>query len=105
VSEREDREEGASGRAYTPSPRPNYTVPTAIERAGVTRHLWGDEGSGLVADLIYASTEAIHALVFILAPGGAFRHSPEYRTVFGADEVLHVLTGTMVLANPETGEV
>jgi quercetin dioxygenase-like cupin family protein len=27
------------------------------------------------------------------------------RTVFGADEVLHVLAGTMVLANPETGEV
>lgn len=93
------------GRGYSPSPRPNYTVPTEIRRAGVTRHLWGDEESGVVADLIYASTEAIHALVFILPPGGAFRHSPEYRTVFGADEVLHVLAGTMVLANPETGEV
>jgi quercetin dioxygenase-like cupin family protein len=92
-------------RGYSPSPRPNYTVPTAIQRAAVTRHLWGDEESGVVADLIYASTEAIHALVFILPPGGAFRHSPEYRTVFGADELLHVLSGTMVLANPETGEV
>jgi quercetin dioxygenase-like cupin family protein len=92
-------------RAYTPSPRPNYTVPTAITRAGVTRHLWGDEESGIVADLIYASTEAIHALVFILPPGGAFRHSREYRTVFGADEVLHVLSGAMEIANPETGEV
>jgi quercetin dioxygenase-like cupin family protein len=89
---------------YSPSPRPNYTVPTAISRAGVTRHLWGDEESGIVADLIYASTGAIHALVFILPPGGAFRHSPEYRTVFGADEVLHVLRGTMLLANPEIGE-
>jgi quercetin dioxygenase-like cupin family protein len=71
----------------------------------VTRHLWGDEQSGVVADLIYASTERIHALVFVLPPGGAFRHSPEYRTVFGADEVLHVLRGTMRLANPEIGEV
>ena len=88
----------------SPSPRPNYTVPTAIQRGSVTRHLWGDEESCVVADLIYASTEAIHALVFILPPGGAFRHSEEYRTVFGAEEVLHVLTGTMVLANPETGE-
>jgi quercetin dioxygenase-like cupin family protein len=91
-------------RGYAPSPRPNYTVPTAIQRETVTRHLWGDDESGVVADLIYASTEAIHALVFILPPGGAFRHSPEYRTVFGADEVLHVLRGSMVLANPETGE-
>ena len=90
--------------AYSPSPRPNYEVPTAITRATVTRHLWGDEESGVVADLIYASTEAIHALVFILPPGGAFRHSREYRTVFGADEVLHVLRGAMTLANPETGE-
>jgi quercetin dioxygenase-like cupin family protein len=92
-------------RAYSPSPRPNYTVPTAIRRSAVTRHLWGDEESGVVADLIYASTEAIHALVFILPPGGAFRHSEEFRTVFGADELLHVLSGTMRLANPETGEV
>lgn len=94
-----------SAQGYSPSPRPNYTVPTAITRAGVTRHLWGDEESGVVADLIYASTEAIHALVFILPPGGAFRHSQEFRTVFAADEVLHVLSGTMVLANPETGDV
>jgi quercetin dioxygenase-like cupin family protein len=97
-------EQTPATRAYSPSPRPNYTVPTAISRAEVTRHLWGDEESGVVADLIYASTEAIHALVFILPPGGAFRHSREYRTVFGADEVLHVLSGTMLLANPETGE-
>ena len=101
-----DPEQGAAGRrAYSPSPRPSFTVPTAIQRATVTRHLWGDEESGVVADLIYASTERIHALVFVLPPGGAFRHSPEYRTVFGADELLHVLSGAMRIANPETGEV
>lgn len=106
MSETNDQEKGSTDtRTYSPSPRPNYTVPTAIQRAGVTRHLWGDEESGVVADLIYASTEAIHALVFILPPGGAFRHSEEFRTVFAADEVLHVLSGTMVLANPETGDV
>ena len=70
-----------------------------------TRHVWGDDEAGQVADWIYASTERIHALVFGLPAGGAFRHSPEFRTVFGADEVLHVLEGEMVLANPETGEV
>jgi mannose-6-phosphate isomerase-like protein (cupin superfamily) len=40
-----------------------------------------------------------------MAPGTGFRHSESFRTVFGADEVLTVLMGTMVIANPETGEV
>jgi quercetin dioxygenase-like cupin family protein len=90
---------------YRPSPRPTFDVPTAIPYSTVTRHIWGDAQAGEVADWIYASTGQIHALVFGLAPGSSFRHSPEFRTVFGADEVLHVLSGTMILANPETGEV
>jgi quercetin dioxygenase-like cupin family protein len=90
---------------YSPSPRPRYDGPSAIPYASVTRHVWGDAEAGEVFDWIYASTDHIHALVFGLAPGGAFRHSREFRTVFGADEVLSVLSGTMVLANPETGEV
>lgn len=80
-------------------------MPTLVQRAAATRYLWGDEVSGTVADLIYASSGEIHALVFGLPPGGAFRHSTEFRTIFGADELLHVLTGTMLIANPETGEV
>jgi mannose-6-phosphate isomerase-like protein (cupin superfamily) len=90
---------------YTPSPRPSYDRPTAISYRDVTRHVWGDSTAGEVADWIYASTDKIHCLVFGLAPGQEFRHSPEFRTVFGADEVLEVLSGTLVLANPETGEV
>lgn len=90
---------------YSPSPRPSFEVPTLITRAGVTRHIWGDDEAGQVADWIYASTERVHALVFGLAQGQAFRHSREFRTVFGADEVLLVLSGTMILANPESGEV
>jgi mannose-6-phosphate isomerase-like protein (cupin superfamily) len=91
--------------AYSPSPRPTFDGPAAIKYADVTRHIWGDGEAGEVFDWIYASTDRIHTLVFGLAPGGAFRHSAEFRTVFGADEVLHVLSGTMILANPETGEV
>jgi mannose-6-phosphate isomerase-like protein (cupin superfamily) len=90
---------------YRPSPRPTFDRPVAIPYAGVTRHIWGDEQAGEVADWIYASTERVHALVFGLAPGAWFRHSPEFRTIFGADELLYVLSGTMVIANPETGEV
>ncbi|MDX6570887.1 MAG: hypothetical protein QOC86_43 [Gaiellales bacterium] len=91
--------------SYRPSPRPTFAGPAAIPYAEVTRHIWGDAEAGEVADWIYASTERIHALVFGLAAGSWFRHSPEFRTIFGADELLYVLRGTMVIANPETGEV
>jgi quercetin dioxygenase-like cupin family protein len=90
---------------YKPSPRPSFDGPTAIRAADAVRHAWGDEESGLVEDWIYVSSERIHAIVFGLPPGGAFRHSESFRTVFAADELLHVLQGTLVLANPETGEV
>jgi mannose-6-phosphate isomerase-like protein (cupin superfamily) len=87
------------------SPRPTFPGPALIRRGDVTRHVWGDPDSGEVFDWIYASTDLIHMLVFGLAPGGAFRHSEAYRTVFAADEVLHVLEGTLVIADPQTGEV
>lgn len=90
---------------YSPSPRPDFDRPTLIDRRGVTRHIWGEPEAGEVADWIYASTGLVHALVFGLAPGGVFRHSPSFRTVFAADEVLTVLEGTMLLANPGSGEV
>lgn len=91
--------------AYKSSPRPVFDGPTAIPYASVTRHLWGDEEAGLVSDWIYVSSDQIHQLVFGLPPGAGFRHSDSFRTIFAADEVLHVLSGTMVIANPETGEV
>lgn len=90
---------------YTPSPRPTYDAPTLISRSSVRRHIWGDAESGLVADWLYASTNKLHVILFGLAAGKAFRHSPAYRTVFGADEVLYVLSGSMLATNPETGEV
>jgi quercetin dioxygenase-like cupin family protein len=90
---------------YNPSPRPTFSEPTHIPYETVTRHLWGDDEAGWVSDWIYASTDKIHQLLFGLAPGGAFRHSDSARTIFAADEVLYVLSGVMVLANPETGEV
>jgi quercetin dioxygenase-like cupin family protein len=90
---------------YSPSPRPTFDGPAAIPYAGVTRHLWGDEASGLVADWIYVSSGMIHQLVFALPAGGSFRHSDAFRTIFAADVVYVVLSGTLLLANPETGEV
>lgn len=91
--------------AYKSSPRPVFTGPTAIPYRSVTRHVWGDAEAGFVDDWIYISTDKIHQLVFGLPPGAGFRHSESFRTVFAADEVLTVLQGTMVIANPENGEV
>ncbi len=87
------------------SPRPVFDGPAHIRRADVTRHVWGDPEAGEVFDWIYASTDKVHMLLFGVPPGGGFRHSPDFRTIFAADEVLHVLEGTMVIADPQTGEV
>jgi quercetin dioxygenase-like cupin family protein len=87
------------------SPRPTFDGPALIRRADVTRHIWGDPAAGEVYDWIYASTERVHMLVFGLPPGGGFRHSEDFRTIFAADELLHVLEGVLVIADPETGEV
>lgn len=90
---------------YKPSPRPTFDAPTLIRSDDAVRHVWGDEEAGLVDDWIYVSSDRIHTIVFGMPPGGSFRHSESFRTVFSADELLHVLQGTLVLANPETGEV
>src|SRR4051794_14896139 len=91
--------------SYSASPRPNFQAPTKIALGEATRHLWGDSEAGEVEDWIYVSSDRIHQLVFGLAPGGAFRHSDAFRTVFAADEIYYVVSGVMVLSNPETGEV
>jgi quercetin dioxygenase-like cupin family protein len=87
------------------SPRPSFDGPALIRRTDVTRHVWGDPAAGEVFDWIYASTDKVHMLVFGLPPGTGFRHSEDYRTIFAADELLHVLEGVLVIADPETGEV
>lgn len=87
------------------SPRPTYDGPSPVPFSQAARHLWGDQDAGEVADWVYVSNERIHHLMFGLAPGRSFRHSDANRTIFAADEVLYILSGTMVVANPEVGEV
>jgi mannose-6-phosphate isomerase-like protein (cupin superfamily) len=90
---------------YTPSPRPTYDAPTLVRRSEIKHHVWGDQESGLVGDWLYASTQKLHVIEFAMAPGAWFRHSPSFRTVFAADEVLHVLSGAMLACNPQNGEI
>ncbi|CAN5707590.1 hypothetical protein BH18ACT17_BH18ACT17_07900 [soil metagenome] len=91
--------------APAPSPRPTFDEATAIPYASARLHLWGDDEAGRVPDWIYVSSDKIHHLVFALPPGHRFTHSDQFRTVFAADELLYVLSGTMVIADPEHGEV
>ena len=91
-------------RPYNPSPRPTFDGPALIPCAGVTRHVWGDPAAGEVADSTTPRPSTCTPRV--RAAGGAqFPHSPEFRTMFGADEMLHVLRGRWCRAEPERGEV
>ena len=56
-------------------------------------------------DEVLVSSSRIHSLVFTLPAGARFRHSEQNRTVFACDEVYLVLEGTLVLTEPERGEV
>jgi quercetin dioxygenase-like cupin family protein len=85
--------------------RPTFEAPTLIPRRNVALQLWGDEQSGEVADAIYVSNKVIHMMVFTMPPGGGFTHSEQFRTRFDADELYYVLSGELVINNPQTGEV
>ena len=89
---------------YKRSPRPSYSIPTHIEYNNMKIHKWGDEEAGYVDDWIYISNEKLHQIIFGLKPHGCFKHSKEFRTIFGADELLYILSGIFVISNPETGE-
>ena len=78
---------------YKPSPKPNFYKPTHIEYNKIETYMWGDEEAGKVQDWIYVSNESLHQIIFGMKPGGHFKHSDQYRTIFGADELLYVLSG------------
>lgn len=90
---------------YKPSPKPDYLKSTIIKYAKIKTHLWGDKEAGFVKDWIYVSNKSLHQIIFGLSARTNFKHSNDFRTIFGADELLYVLNGTMVIGNPQTGEM
>lgn len=86
------------------SPRPDFDQAVSVRYDEAVMHLWGDNEAGYVADRIYVSSDLIHLIEFTLPPRARFTHSDDNRTVFAADEVMHVVEGEMLLVNPETGE-
>ena len=90
---------------YKPSPKPNFFEPTHIKYSSMDTHMWGDKESENVKDWIYVSNESLHQIIFGMDSGDSFKHSNQFRTIFGADELLYVLSGVLLISNPETGEV
>jgi len=89
---------------YKPSPKPDFDKPTHIKYDLIEPYMWGDEDTGKVKDWIYVSNSSLHQIIFGLEPRKNFKHSDNYRTIFGADELLYVLSGVLVISNPESGE-
>ncbi|MDC0056927.1 cupin domain-containing protein [Alphaproteobacteria bacterium] len=90
---------------YKPSPKPDFNKPTHIKYDSMETHIWGDDVTGKVKDWIYVSNSSLHQIIFGMEPRGNFKHSDQYRTIFGADELLYVLSGVLIINNPENGEI
>ena len=89
---------------YKPSPKPDFFKPTHIKYDLIETYMWGDETAGKVKDWIYVSNKNLHQIIFGMEAKGNFKHSDQYRTIFGADELMYVLSGVLIINNPETGE-
>jgi hypothetical protein len=87
------------------TPRPHFEGPRVLRREDAAHHVWGDASAGLVTDRVISSSDQLHVLEFELPPGAAFRHSEDNPTLFAADVAYLCLAGTLVLTDPETGEV
>jgi len=93
-----------SALAQSPPDRP-INGPTHIPSSDTNRILWGDETSGRVYDSRFAGSQKIMWQIWGMGPGEVFRHSDKFTTQFKVDGIYYVLSGTVVLNNPETGEV
>jgi mannose-6-phosphate isomerase-like protein (cupin superfamily)/uncharacterized cupin superfamily protein len=93
-----------SAPAQTSPDRP-LNGPTHIPSSDTNRILWGDETSGRVHDSRFAGSQKIMWQIWGMGPGEVFRHSDKFTTQFKVDGIYYVLSGTLVLNNPETGEV
>jgi hypothetical protein len=89
---------------YKPSPKPDYLKSTIIKYAKIKTHLWGDKEAGFVKDWIYVSNKSLHQIIFGLSARTNFKHSNDFRTIFGADELLYVLNVQWLLETPRQGK-
>ncbi len=92
----------ADGRRATTRPHP---TPSLFRRDEVPNHVWGDADGGFVTDRVICSTDQLHVLEFEIPAGRGFGHTAQNPTLFAADVAYMCQSGTLVLADPSTGEV
>jgi quercetin dioxygenase-like cupin family protein len=86
-------------------PAHGFEKPTLVPYEATMKHVWGDDVSGQTTDWIYISTEEVSQIVFGMPVGGHFGHSDDFKDVYDSDIIWRVLSGVLVVVNPETGEV
>ena len=87
------------------TPRIAYSEPALIRAGTATPYRWGDQASGFVEDEVLISSTKLHSIIFTLQPGASFVHSRDNPTIFRADIVYVVLSGRLLLADPEHGHL
>jgi len=87
-------------------PLPTFDKPTHIPFESTRLAFWGEnDATGYASDWIYVSNDKIHQLLFQMPQGASYHSSEKTPVIYGADEVWCVLGGTLVINNPENGEV
>jgi quercetin dioxygenase-like cupin family protein len=86
-------------------PALTFDRPTLVRYGATLKHVWGDDISGQTTDWVYISTEEVSQIVFGMPVGGHFGHSEDFKDVYDSDIIWRVLSGVLVVVNPETGEV
>lgn len=86
-------------------PALSFDKPTLVRYEATMKHVWGDDVSGQTTDWIYISTEEVSQIVFGMPVGGHFGHSDDFKDVYDSDIIWRVLSGVLVVVNPESGEV
>jgi hypothetical protein len=94
------REEGIAGY-----PEVAFDEPHLTRRSETVRYTWGDDQSGQTSDWIYVSMEDVSQVVFGMPSGARYRQSDDFRDAYDSDILWRLLSGEVVIADPDTGEV
>ena len=79
-----------------------FSEPTSVRRSDGERFLWGDEGSGQIADVIYGRGDRISAVTFTLGPGHWFGASDDWKPMYDQHRFYYVVSGALAIHDPET---
>lgn len=83
----------------------SISEPRHLTGDSIRRVVVGDQQTGFFTDWVLADDEASFVNVFAVPPGAGRHLAPQHSYVSRSDQVLYVLDGEMVLADPTTGEV